>query len=85
MLNRQEVIYNSKSLAETWLDKKSGINSLWVELNGSDDKEIVSCKRANCGETIGELLYSNHGRYKQLKLCGDTNKGVEVFGALDII
>lgn len=84
-MNKEEVVYNSKSLIETWLCNVKKVGDVWVEMCGSDCNDVYPCTVNNCGEVIGELLYDNNGKYNLLNFCGNVAGCKKIIGSIDIL
>ena len=85
MLNKEEIVYNSRSLVGTWLCNVNGIDDIWIEMCGGNGNDVFPCTVDNCGDVIGGLLYDNDGKYNLLNLHVNV-KGIEkVIGSIDIV
>ena len=85
MLNKDEIIYNSKSLVENWLSSIKGVESVWVEMCGDKGNDVYPCTMDNCGEIIGKLLYNNDKKYILLSFYGRVDGKKKLIGSIDIV
>ena len=85
MLNKEEIIYNSRSLVDTWLCNIKDIESIWIEMCGDKGSDIYPCTVANCGDIVGGLLYNNNGKYNVLKVCVNVKGEKKNIGSIDIV
>jgi hypothetical protein len=87
MLNKEEVLYNTRSLVSTWLDGKKDIKGLRFELVNDNDgsKDYVGCTFENCGEELAGILLKNNGVYNLVNLYGTVDGKKKLIGSLDII
>lgn len=85
MLNKEEVIYNSRSLVAAWLNGKEDVAELYIEAYNDDRKDVIPCDKDTCGETIAEILMENKHDYKTIKLVGCLEGNKKILGELDIL
>ena len=85
MLNREEVLYNVKSLVSTWLFGKNEVTNLKIEMVGDDDTITHPVELSVCCDKICELLCENGTRYNFLRLYGDVDGKCEIIGNIDIL
>lgn len=85
MVSKDEIVYNSRALVDTWLCNVKGVDRVWVEMHGNKGNDVYPCTVENCGEVIGGLLYSNNGKYSLLSLFAEVDGVKKSIGSIDII
>jgi hypothetical protein len=81
-MSREEIIYNSRALLSTWLDGKEYDGVFTIECcNGGSVVDSIVCSRNDCGEHIGDILYSCHGVYDMLRVVVEG----KTIGSIDVI
>lgn len=82
MCNKEEILYNCKSLTYAWF---SNINQdaidLNIELSGDLDSILIPTTLDNCSNVMCELLYNNCNKYNKLRVLDNKNKTI---GEIDI-
>lgn len=84
MLNKEEILYNCKSLVYTWFNGLNDIKDLCVEMSGDYDSKHCPCSVSDCHKVMADLLYFNNGKYKSLRLLGVVDGRKKVIGEIDI-
>ena len=85
MLNKEEIVFNCRSLVDTWLSDIKDVSDVWIEMCGNGMSDTHKCTLENCGEVIGGLLYDNNGKYDRLDFYGKVNGVKKNIGSIDII
>ncbi len=84
-MDRNEVLYNCKSLVSTWFYGLDNVTGLYIELSNESDNERVDADFDNCADIIADLLINNKNKYTLLKLNGSVNGEMKNIGSIDIL
>lgn len=84
-MDRNEVLYNCKSLVSTWFYSLKNVSGLYIELSNESENERVDADFDSCADIIADLLINNKNKYTLLKLNGSVNGEIKNIGSIDIL